>query len=63
MKLNRGQVAKLNHYLYPWLSAAVLIFLLSEIVCSGFIRAYLNINIWLIFWVASVILKLILLEE
>jgi hypothetical protein len=58
-----SKINQINCLIYPWLTTIIAVLLLSEIIWSGFVRAYLNLAFWLIFWAASVILKLILLDE
>ena len=58
--------SRIRHYndlIYPWLTVAAAIWLLSGLVWPGLVQPYININVWLLFWSASAILKLILSRD
>lgn len=48
-----------NGFIYPYLTVATTVLLISEAVWPGFVRPYLNLSFWLLFWSASAILKVI----
>jgi hypothetical protein len=63
MKLNRQTCLQLSDFLYSWLSVGLGLFLLSEAICPGFAQPYINLNLWLLFWAASAILEVLLINN
>jgi len=36
---------------------------LSEAICPGLVQPYINLNLWLLFWAASAILEVLLINN
>jgi len=58
-----SKVNQVNSLIYPWLTITMVVLLLSEIIWPGFVQAYLNLAFWLLFWPASVILKVVFTKK
>ncbi|HNQ45230.1 MAG TPA: hypothetical protein PKJ11_01785 [bacterium] len=63
MKLRWQTCLQFNDFLYGWLSVGLGLFLLSEAICPGFVQPYINLNLWLLFWAASAILEVLLINN
>ncbi|HPX64841.1 MAG TPA: hypothetical protein PLP70_00940 [bacterium] len=63
MKLRWQTCLQFNDFLYSWLSVSLGLFLLSEAICPGFAQPYINLNLWLLFWAASAILEVLLINN
>ena len=58
-----SKVNRFNSLISPWLTITMVVLLLSEIIWPGFVQAYLNLAVWLLFWSASVILKVVFTKK
>ncbi len=63
MKINRQTCLQFNDFFYGWLSVGLGFFLLSEAICPGLVQPYINLNLWLLFWAASAILEVLLINN
>ena len=64
MKIGRQlKIKQLNDDLYIWLTITTAVLIFSEAVWPGLVSAYLNLSFWLLFWSASVILKVVFTKK